>query len=127
MNHFEIVKATNQVVTIQHLEYIFQPTDPNHPVPGTGVLFHRAFWADVMVTERMYGVTIVLNRMSGANWMGWPDVDLSGPYSNVFRCVQECWGSNETADSMEDFVDSLIGDEDAIRRWNHRGLKGSAY
>lgn len=101
------------------MEYIFQATDPNNPVPGTGLHFERAFYADLLVTERMYGVTITVQQLSGAaNWMGWPSVTVSGSYENVFRCLADNWGSNETPEEMTDFVHMLLGDQDAADRWN---------
>jgi hypothetical protein len=74
------------------------------------------FYADVVVVERRFGVTITVLDTEGN--LALPSVKISGMYENVFACVSVVWGGNEDAHSMRNYVGMLIGDKEAADRWN---------
>lgn len=45
-------------------------------------------------------------------------VKLRGKYANVYQCIADQWGSNETSETMELFVNMMLGDRLAEHLWN---------
>ena len=113
-------------VTAEDMEYMFPISraysvnrlpDAPSPILNEGLVMD--FYTDIIVMERRFGVTMtVKDDISPANYMGWPSVTVSGIYENVFACIATLWGANEDANSMQNFVGMLIGDEDAAAAWN---------
>jgi hypothetical protein len=92
-----------------------------HLIPATGLMHMPVEYAVSLTAtalEKMYGVHIRLTDVWSARSTDGFEFTVMGRYINVHHFIDAEFGSNETRETIDDFVDMHLGDKAAEERWN---------